>query len=204
MSKIQRVDNKEDTKSSLPGAIRPSSPKKRRFRHGIYFWLKTGQVNPSIRGYRKIQKYLMDLEKQLIQDAGGQENLTAAREILVRTTIRAYGVVLLSELFISKYSVLRPDKAKRGILEYQPIIERSYWGAQAQIRQNLLALGLDRMPLSEPSLADVIREFDKENAKKVKAEKRQTEMIAAIDQGQASEDGEIVKPEANGEEIPGS
>jgi len=165
MSKTQRIDNKEDTKSVVPGAVRPGSPKKRRFRHGIYFWLKTGQINPSIRGYRKLQAFLMDLEKRLIEDAGGEKGLTAAREILIRSTIRAYGVVLLSELFISKYSVLRPDKAKRGILEYQPIIERSYWGAQAQIRQNLLALGLDRVPEPEPSLIDIIKEHDEEKAR---------------------------------------
>ena len=165
MSKTQRIDNKEDTKSVVPGAIRPGSPKKRRFRHGIYFWLKTGQINPSIRGYRKLQAFLMDLEKRLIEDSGGETGLTAAREILIRSTIRAYGVILLSELFISKYSVLRPDKAKRGILEYQPILERSYWGAQAQVRQNLLALGLDRTKVEEVmTLADVIREHDEKKA----------------------------------------
>jgi len=164
---MQHTENKAITKSTGPGAVRPDSPKKRRTRHGIYFWLRTGQINPSIRGYRKIQRYLMDLERQLIEDSGGQDRLTAAREILIRSTIRAYGVVLLSELFISKYSVLRPDLAKRGILAFQPVLDRNYWGALAQIRQNLVSLGLDRRKEEDAlTIQDVIREFDSRKANK--------------------------------------
>ena len=190
---MQRIDNKENTKSVVPGAIRPSSPKKRKHRHGIYFWLKTGQINPSIRGYRKLQKYLMDLERQLIEDAGGLENLTAAREILIRGTIKAYGVVLLSELFISKYSVLRPDQARRGVLQFQPILERSYWGAQQQIRQNLLALGLDRVAPPEPSLAEIIAQVDAEK----------DEAVGQEGQGKDAGEREIASPKRNGDDVSG-
>ena len=117
-------------------------PPRTKVTHGITFWLRTGKVNPSIRGYKKIQAYLQSLEKQLIDEGGGQANLTAAREILVRSTIRGYGVIMLAELYASRYSVVRPDQAKAGVLAFQPVLEKGYIGILAQIRANLLALGL--------------------------------------------------------------
>ena len=123
---------------------KPTASSRKRLTHGIKFWLRTGRVNPSIRGYKKIQKYLVDLETQLIEESGGPANLTAAREILVRSTIRGYGVIMLAELYASRYSVVRPDQAKSGVLAFQPILEKGYIGILAQIRANLMALGLDR------------------------------------------------------------
>jgi hypothetical protein len=55
-------------------------PPRTKVTHGIAFWLRTGKINPSIRGYKKIQKYLQDLEAQLIEESGGQAQLTAAPE----------------------------------------------------------------------------------------------------------------------------
>ena len=158
--------------------------------HGIKFWLRHGKINPSIRGYKKLQKFLEDLERQLIKEQGGAERLTAAREMLIRSTIRGYGVILLTEMYVAKYSVIRPDMAKLGVLQYQPILERSYWGAQQQIRQNLLALGLDRVPVPEPSLAEVIRQIDAEKA-------------GAGSQGNQADQGEKTQPEA-AEAVPGA
>ncbi len=142
----------------------PAKTQGRPITHGIKFWLRHGKINPSVRGYKKLQRFLEDLEKQLIEEQGGLRNLTAAREMLIRSTIRGYGVILLTEMYVAKYSVIRPDMAKRGVLQYQPILEKSYWGAQAQIRQSLMALGLDRAPMPEPSLAEIIREFDEKKA----------------------------------------
>jgi len=126
---------------------KPTASPRKRLTHGIKFWLRTGKVNPSIRGYKKIQKYLVDLEAQLIEESGGQASLTAAREILIRSTIRGYGVIMLAELYASRYSVVRPDQAKAGVLAFQPILEKGYIGILAQIRANLMALGLDRRDL---------------------------------------------------------
>jgi len=112
--------------------------------HGINYWLRTGKINPSIRGYRKIQKYLDALETQLFDEAGGQANVTAAKEILIRSTIRCYGWVVLAELYASRYSVVRPDQAKHGVLAFQPMLERGYTGMLAQIRANLSLLGLEK------------------------------------------------------------
>ena len=145
-------------------ATKPTAPSRKRLTHGIRFWLRTGKVNQSIRGYKKIQKYLQDLEAQLISDCGGLESLTAAKEILIRSTIRAYGVILLAELYAGKHSILRPDDLERGVMTFQPILERSYANIFGQVRQNLMALGLERREPAEPNILTWVAEFDKEKA----------------------------------------
>jgi len=174
---------------------------RKRVTHGIQFWLRTGKINPSIRGYKKIQAYLISLEKQLIEETGGQANLTAAKEILLRSTIRCYGVVLLAELYVSRYSILRPDEAKRGVLVFQPVLERSYMNILGQIRQNLLALGLEKRAEPEMSLTEIIKQVDAENAERAVAEKAEREAAGQEDQGKETGDGEIASPERNAEDI---
>jgi hypothetical protein len=112
--------------------------------HGVYSWLRTGKINPSVRGYKRLQKYLRDIEKDLINDLGGAEGLTAAREILIKGTIQALGVLLLAGAYTQKYSILRPDQARRGILELQPVLGHQFIAFQNSLRQNLVVLGLDR------------------------------------------------------------
>lgn len=51
--------------------MKSTVPPRKKITHGITFWLRTGKVNPSIQGYKKIQKYLADLEAQLIEEGGG-------------------------------------------------------------------------------------------------------------------------------------
>jgi hypothetical protein len=171
--------------------------------HGIRFWLRHGKINPSIRGYKKLQKFLEDLEKQLLEEQGGAANLTAARELLIRCTIRGLGVILLTELYISKYSVIRPDMAKRGVLQYQPIIERSYWAAQAQIRNNLALLGLERRQASEAlDLGRYIAEFDEKKAAQAasKGKAADSDSQAHVeDGGQAQDEGPGSGPSRDGE-----
>jgi len=121
----------------------------KRLSHGIYSWLKTGRINPSIRGYKKLQRYLEDIEKNLIDDLGGPENLTAAKEILIKGTIEAYGVVFLATMYCKKYSILRPDKARKNVLELQPVLGHQFIAFMNTIRQNLIALGLDRKRADE-------------------------------------------------------
>lgn len=67
--------------SKKRGETMPSRPVKQ----GIYTVLKSGKINPSIRGYRKLQKYLQAIERDLVRDLGGEENLTTAKEILVKS-----------------------------------------------------------------------------------------------------------------------
>jgi hypothetical protein len=112
-------------------------------KHGISTWLRTGKVNPSIRGHKKLQKYLRNIEADLIKDLGGLENLTTAQEILVKGTIEGYGVLLLAIMYCKKYSVLRPDQAKKGVIELQPVLGHQFLSFLNVLRQNFVVLGIN-------------------------------------------------------------
>jgi len=109
--------------------------------HGITTWLKTGRLNPSIRGHRKLQAYLKQLERDLSECQG---EMTAAREILIKGTLEAYGVLLLASLYCKEAGILRPDQKRRGIIELQPVLGQQFLAFLNTIRCNLVALGLDR------------------------------------------------------------
>jgi hypothetical protein len=71
----------------------------------------------------------------------------------------------LIELYLLRASPMNPYKLRKGKLELQPVLERSYGHYLNVQRQALLALGLDRVPEPEPTLADIIREHDEEKAR---------------------------------------
>lgn len=126
--------------------------------HGVHSWLKTGRINPSIRGYKKLQKYLEDMEKNLIEDLGGLSELTAAKEILIKGTVEAYGVLFLATMYCKKEGILRPDLLKKGIVSLQPVLGNQFLAFLNTCRQNLTALGLDRKQAEETSLAEYVDE----------------------------------------------
>lgn len=116
---------------------------------GIYSWLRTGKINPSIRGYKRLQKYLSDIERDLIAEQGGPENMTTAKEVLIKATVQAYGVLLLAGSYTKKYSILRPDSARKGILELQPVLGHQFIAFLNTIRQNLVVLGIEKRQVEE-------------------------------------------------------
>lgn len=118
--------------------------KKTKAKHGIYFWLKMGRVNPSVRGYKKLQRYLEDMERDLIDLQGGPEKLTAAKEILIKATIEAYGVLLLASMYCKRDGILRPDLLKKGIVELQPVLGKQFLSFLNVLRQNLVVLGINK------------------------------------------------------------
>lgn len=141
--------------------------KKTKAKHGIYFWLKTGRVNPSIRGYKKLQRYLEDMERDLIDLQGGPEKLTAAKEILIKATIEAYGVFLLASMYCKREGILRPDLLKKGIIELQPVLGRQFLAFLNTLRQNLLALGLDKRQADEALTPwELAKKVDEEERRK--------------------------------------
>jgi len=129
--------------------------------HGIYSFLRTGKINPSLRGFKRIQKYLRDIERDLIADMGGPDNLTAGREVLVKSTVQAYGVLLLAGAYTQRYSILNPVQARRGVIELQPVLGKQYIAFLNTVRQNLALLGIDRKRAEDAlTIQEVIREFD--------------------------------------------
>jgi len=116
--------------------------KKKNPKHGVYSWLDQKRINPSIRGHRKIQAYLEAMESQLQDMQGG--SMTAAKQILIKSTVEAYGVILLTSVYCKDAGILRPDKKKKGVIELQPVLGKQFLAFTNTIRQNLLALGLDK------------------------------------------------------------
>lgn len=134
-------------------------------KHGIYTWIKHGQL-PSIRGKRKVHQILEEMEKKLIMDYGGPENITAAQEILIRSTIKALGVPFLIEMFMNQYGpVIIKDKG----IELHPVLGKNYLAFFNTIRQNLLALkelGRDKTDEALAPYEIIEKEKEKEKEKK--------------------------------------
>jgi hypothetical protein len=121
----------------------------RRQKHGIYTWLKYGKINASVRGFRKLQRYLEGVERDLIGLQGGPERITIAQELLVKSVVESYGVLLLATMYCKREGILRPDRAKEGVIELQPVLGKQFIAYLNAIRQNLQTLGLDRKKADE-------------------------------------------------------
>lgn len=139
-------------------------------KHGVYLWLKSGIISPSIRGHKRIQKFLRDTEQELLRDMGGQNRVTMAQQILIQSTMQAYGIYLLMQAWVSGHSIIREDLAEKGILELQPMLGKSFLSYMNTIRQNLQVLGLDnqaeRLPLTPKAIeAEIIQEKKKDGSK---------------------------------------
>jgi len=143
-------------------------------RHGVYSWLRKGRVNPSIRGHKELQRYLMSLERELteLQGSGG---MTAAKEIIIKSTVEAFGAVLLASMYCKRAGILRPDMARRGVIEFQPVLGKQFLSFMNTIRQNLMALGLDSRKGEEIlDLGKYIELKDREKAAQADKEKSRT------------------------------
>ena len=134
-------------------------------KHGVTAWVREGKL-PRVRGKRKIKEFITRFEEDLIEELGGLKLITPQQHIILQATVRAYGVLLLSELYVSKAGVFRPDMAKEGVLELQPVLSKSFIAFMNSIRLNLVTLfpdGLSRKVEAAISLKDILEE--KQSAK---------------------------------------
>jgi hypothetical protein len=85
----------------------------------------------------------MNLEHELteLQGPGG---MTASKEILIKSTVEAFGVLLLAAMYCKRAGVIRPDMARHGVIELQPVLGKQFLAFLNTVRQNLVALGLER------------------------------------------------------------
>jgi len=118
-------------------------------KHGIYAWLQNARIAPSIRGYRRIRKYLRQVQQDLIETLGGNERVTIQQRLLIDSSVRMLGVILLTWAFVERAGPMRPDSLANGILECQPVIHKELIAATNALRQNLLALGLEARVIDE-------------------------------------------------------
>lgn len=165
---------------------------------GVNPFLQTGKL-PSVRGKRLLNKWLRQLEKDLRAALGGSP--TPQQDVLIRQVLRAEGVLRLIEIWLQKVPAISGKGWKRGSLELQPCLSQSYGFFLNVQRQAIMALGLEKKPDDEVSLAEIIAEVDREAAQKAAAEH---EAAGQEDPGQGGRGGEgIVSPERNGEDISG-
>jgi len=136
-------------------------------KHGIYAWLESARIAPSIRGYRRIRKYLRRVQEDLIQSLGGNERVTIQQRLLIDSAVRVLGVILLTWAFIERGGPMRPDSLEKGVLEFQPAVSKELLTASNVLRQNLLALGL------EPKTTDEI--WDLRHYLELKAKEKNAE-----------------------------
>lgn len=140
--------------------------------HGIGFFLRTGRISPTVYGHRRLQEYLRDVERALVEEQGGAKLLSVKEELLIKSTMEAYGIILLAAMYCKKYGVLEPAKLKEGIIELQPILGKSMIAYQNTIRQNMLALGgmrrieLRKLVRSEADFVKDVEWFKKKGGKK--------------------------------------
>jgi hypothetical protein len=112
-------------------------------KHGIYAWLENARIAPSIRGYRRIRKYLRQVQEDLVESLGGNERVTIQQRLLIDSSIRMLGIIFLTWAFIERAGPMRPDSLEKGVLEFQPAVHKELIAATNALRQNLLALGLE-------------------------------------------------------------
>jgi hypothetical protein len=136
-------------------------------KHGISIWIREGRISQSVRGSKRLRRYLADLEHGLIETQGGQDKITPAREILIKTTIEAYGVLLLASIFCREHGVVRPDRLSEGVVELQPVMGHQFLAFMNTCRQNLVALGMDGQKAEEVlDITKYIELKDKQKAEK--------------------------------------
>jgi len=132
---------------------------KKTIKHGAYIWLRDNKIHPSIRGHRRLQKYLDDLEKDLSDQVG---ELTSAKEILIKTIIEAYGFILLASLYCKREGILNPKLLEKGIISLQPVLSTQFIAFMNSCRQSLVVLGLDKKKAEKVFSLDKIKEEYKE------------------------------------------
>ena len=165
-------------------------------KHGISIWIREGRISQSVRGSKRLRRYLADLEHGLIEMQGGQDKITPAREILIKTTIEAYGVLLLASIFCREHGVVRPDRLSEGVVELQPVMGHQFLAFMNTCRQNLVTLGMDTHKADE--ILDLGRYIE------AKDNERSGPAVKAPESGKAQgAGGEIVDPVASLSEIPG-
>jgi len=132
-------------------------------KHGAYSLARAKKV-PSFRGVRALVRHLDQVKVNLEK---ATPELNVKKEILIGQVVKTEEKLCLMDMWIRKTGILRPDRARRGLLELQPCLAYSYLGFMNSQRLALMALGLDTEE-AEKVLTPIeyIKKFDKAKAKK--------------------------------------
>ncbi len=112
----------------------------RRIKHGGYSFLSQGKL-PQDRAY--IERYLTACRQGLIEDLGGDPNLSTAQAILIDRIISKLGCVRCIEEHSRETSVMVGNNLA-------PALKASYLAYSNSIRLDLQALGISSKATGEP------------------------------------------------------
>lgn len=113
-------------------------------KHGAYSLARTKNV-PSIRGVKALARYLDRIKSEL---EGTTQDINVKKELLINQIVRTEEKMRLMDMWIKRTSLLRPDKARRGLLDLQPCLY-SYLAFMNTQRQALMALGLNKEKIDQ-------------------------------------------------------
>jgi len=122
--------------------------------HGGFSFLVSGRL-PAHRV--SLQRYLSASRNGLIEDLGGEENLSTQELILIDRCISLLGCIRCVEEFCKERGVFKGD-------ELQPALGKHYLGFNNSLKQILALLGLKKHDINELSPLEYIQQFDEKKA----------------------------------------
>ncbi len=140
--------------------------------HGGFSFLTTGRL-PEHRV--SLQRYLSASRNGLIEDLGGEENLSTQELILIDRCISLLGVLRCIEEFVREQGVFKGD-------ELQPSLGKHYISFTNSLKQILALLGLRKQDIEELSPLEYIKQYDEQKAQE-SGEKTTTQNLTQSEKG---------------------
>lgn len=122
--------------------------------HGGFSFLTTGRL-PEHRV--SLQRYLSASRNGLIEDLGGEENLSTQELILIDRCISLLGCIRCVEEFCKERGVFKGD-------ELQPSLGKHYISFTNSLKQILALLGLKKQDIDELTPLELAQKIDQEGA----------------------------------------
>lgn len=129
-------DTKERDKDAVTGQFKKGN--RAALKHGAYSLARTKNV-PSIRGVRELARYITQIKANLEK---ATPDMNVKKELLINQVIKIEEKICFIDMWLRKTSVLRPDKARKGLIELQPVLANSYLAFLNSQRLALMALGI--------------------------------------------------------------
>ncbi|TET74984.1 MAG: hypothetical protein E3J56_01435 [Candidatus Aminicenantes bacterium] len=140
--------------------------------HGGFSFLVSGRL-PAHRV--SLQRYLSASRNGLIEDLGGEENLSTQELILIDRSVSILGVLRCIEEFCKERGVFKGD-------EIQPSLGKHYVSFNNSLKQILALLGLRKHDIDELTPLEYIKQYDAEKAQE-SGEKTTTQNLSQSEKG---------------------
>ena len=109
-------------------------------KHGAFSLARVRNI-PSVRGVRALAKHL---DRVKIELEKATPDLNVKKEILISQVVKTEEKICLMDMWLRKVGMIKADKARKGLLELQPCLAKSYLGFMNTQRLALMALGFEK------------------------------------------------------------